>query len=256
MTSRLVAAAVAALVVLLAGPGRAPAEQIVLSFTGNANGTQAVLVNGSLKTAPVGPFGWTVDYPPDASLPSPLTTFCVELSQPAPVSPGDSAVFRVESNLAGYGPIGSKENAIRELFAENYTAAATVGGDYSKAFQIALWDLLTDGVTTNPAVDPLATGNFQIPGAGNTNALNLARGMIHGTAGDHTVSFTGTPLQGQELVVLVSPASAQDDKLGVQDHIALRPGGEVPAPAGAVLAGIGLLGLLGRARLLRRKPTA
>ena len=54
----------------------------------------------------------------------------------------------------------------------------------------------------------------------------------------------------RELVVLYTPVPPKNQLW--QNQITLRPKA-VPAPPGIVLAGIGFLGLLGRARLMRRK---
>lgn len=248
------AGVIAAVAALLAGSPRASAESVTLRFdhmTGNPSVTTSLGNN-----VPTGPFYWVENnLPPNTNFPPPTSTFCIEIGGPLP-NPG-SAVFTVQLP-ATYAPIGPADaNAVSELYGRFYDTAwdsAAFGGSTSSvAFQLALWEIVSDGTPTAGNPDELANGTFNTPALVGTSAYTTARDMLNALTGD-TSSFASR-FGDRELVTLHAPEP--DGKFDWQDQIALRPTpAVVPAPPGVVLAGIGFLGLVGRSRWLRRQPTA
>lgn len=249
MNVRLLAAAA----LFLVGTSRVQAEFVTLQFNSNPNPTATVTLNGtSMPNTLVGPFSWTeFNEPPNANFPPPTITYCIEIPGALP-SPGSTAVFGVDTNLANAPSIGGsalKANAILELYGKYYTPAMTTGGLDSRAFQLALWELIYDGPNAGDA-NSLTTGNFRAPGLSGTPG---AQSMLSNVTGANPGAFTSNAnLAGQELVALIAPAPGSSKPQDFQDQLALRPKA-VPAPPAVLLAGIGFLGLFGRMRWNRRK---
>jgi len=261
MKTRLLPACAAALVVFLAGPGRAAAEYVTLQYQGSAN--NPTVSNSLQSNAPTGPFYWTENnLPPSGLVPNPATTFCIELTagQNLPNTVGTNVVFDVQP-LANDTNIGSaKASAITELYGRYYDTAwqtpATGQSADAVAFQLALWELVYDGKPAAGNTTDLSNGTLTVPAIDSPGYTPraTAQTMLNSLNGDGS-SFTNR-FGGQELVALIAPAPGAKQVDQVQDQITMPPKGEVPAPAGVVLAGLGFLGLLGRARLTRRKTTA
>ncbi|HEY1188705.1 MAG TPA: hypothetical protein VGE74_13710 [Gemmata sp.] len=240
---------------------RASAELVTLNYQGQTtmpgNPTLGVTLNGTNYTnTSVGPFYWSQNQlPVNGNFPPPVATFCIELAanQPLP-SIGSNVVFDVVSPAAaptiGNDPL--KVAAISELYGRYFQTAwldknTFHGSVESAAFQLALWELVYDGAASKN----LATGNFLATGLG--SYTTTAQSMLDSLNGSNAFA---TNLGGYELVALLAPATTDPTKAQdqVQDQITLRPKA-VPAPPALLLAGIGGLALLGRARLTRR-PTA
>jgi len=260
MRSRLIAATAAALVTLTAStPARA--EFVTLVYDGRtANPDVSVKLNGTTYDGnanpkiSTGPFYWHQnELPPNTAFPPPTTTFCIEInpaSQPLPpTNPPTSTDFAVVP-LSGANAL-----AITELYGRfynneagvNWENKATFNGDTaSTAFQVALWELVYDTDKN------LSTGNFQ---ADNLGAVSTtAQSYLNALNGD--TSMFNSRFSNSELVELLAPAGGNKSQDNIQDQITIRPkqGGAVPAPPGAILAGIGFITLLGgRTRWLRRK---
>jgi hypothetical protein len=240
---------------------RASAELLTLNFQGETtnpgNPSVSFTLNGTSYTNfATGPFYWSQNsVPPNSNFPPPIATFCIEINnnKPLPVI-GTNTTFSV-TNLSGAPTIGNNPTEIADitqLYGLYYQTAwanqSTFHGDVnSTAFQIALWKLIYDGGTNMN----LATGNFQAANLGVYSTT--AQSMLNSLNGN-TSSFT-TRFAGDELVALVTPAPGAKTQDEVQDQIILRPK-TVPAPPAVMLAGIGVLALLGRARWTRRTPTA
>lgn len=244
---------IAALLVLV-GASQVRAEFVTLQFNGNANPSATVTLNGNtIANSPVGPFTWTeFNDPSNPNFPPPTITYCIELIGALP-SPGSSAVFGVDTNLANAPSIGTaaKANAILELYGKYYTPAMNSGGIDSRAFQLALWELIYDGPNSGNA-NSLSNGNFRAHGL---SATATAQAMLANITGTNPGAFnTNSYLQGQELVALIAPAPGSNKPQDYQDQLALRPK-PIPAPPALLLASIGIFGLMGRMRWLRRKTT-
>lgn len=244
-----------AVAALCAHVPRASAELITLNYQGQTtnpgNPTLAVTVNGTtFSNASIAPFYWTQNaVPPNQSFPPPISTYCIELSTNQPLPPvGTNTVFSVVSADSALG--SATASAVGELYARYYQTAwadqSTFHGSVdSAAFQLAMWELIYDGAGSSD----LGSGNFQASGLG--SYTTTAQDMLSSLNG--SVSFSDR-FGDSELVALLAPATTDPNKSQdqIQDQITIRPK-PVPAPPALMLAGVGVLGLLGRARWNRRK---
>ncbi|QDU24098.1 hypothetical protein [Urbifossiella limnaea] len=260
MSARLTRPFAAALVLaaFAAGAPRASAEFVFLTYNGTSGNPG---ISNNRLDAEAGPFYWTQNQlPPNSSFPPPTATFCLELNAGPPVqtlpAPGTTVEFGVFSLSKAPSPAAANANLIAELYGKYYDTAWNSSSfkssgvtDASISFQIALWELIYDGKSNN-----LTTGNFFLPDATYTAATN-AQKMLNSLTATGDASYFSKKYAGYELVALVAPASSVGGKqtMEVQDQITMRSVGAVPAPAGALLGGIGVVALIGRSRL-RRKP--
>lgn len=250
-------AAVLAVAGFLAFAPRASADLLTLNFQGQTtnpgNPTVSFTLNGtSYSNFAVGPFYWSQNsVPPNSNFPPPIATFCIEINTSKPLPPiGTNTTFQT-MNLNQAPTIGNNPTEIadiKQLYGLYYQTAwanqSTFHGDTnSVAFQLALWKLVYDGGSNLN----LSTGNFQAAGLGvySTTAQNMLNSL-----NGNTSSFDSR-FGGDQLTALVTPASGAKTTDEVQDQIILQPK-TVPAPPAVLLAGIGVLALLGRARWNRR----
>jgi hypothetical protein len=221
---RLCSAVLTAVGLLTCAP-QASAEVISLTLddsgapvTYNPNG-------GSSTTLNAGPFHWTQTVPLNTNFPTGVTTYCIDVDHF--ISEGNTYQYTAQSDLKLAPTIGNdlaKVSAINELFDRNYNSSLTSSAN-SAAFQLALWELVYDGASSKS----LSAGRIQ---ANNTQAQNMLDSL--GT------SYSNHDMAGHHLTALVSVK-------GAQDQITVTPNG-VPAPPALLLAGVGVLALLGRAR--------
>ncbi|MBP3960422.1 hypothetical protein J8F10_34785 [Gemmata sp. G18] len=244
MKLRLPVAVIAVAGFLFQSP-RASAELLTLHLDQTTSGTVSVNLGGkTISNVYPGPYHWSdVNDPPNSNFPPPIATFCIELTDTLTV--GNSYVFGV------YAPedaptIGStaKADAIRALYGNFYNPAWTdpsfKGNNESKAFQLALWELVYE---TDPT-KTVSSGNFQTGSTASTRANEMLNGLAGGLDKYNSADY--------ELVALIAPAPGAKDQTPGQDQLAVRPK-SAPAPPAALLAGIGGLILMGRARLNRRQ---
>jgi hypothetical protein len=281
MQNRLLRICVATLAVamLCAHVPRASADTISLEYLGNGNAdgngaytAGGLSVNGiSLTgtagtfTSPVGQFHW--GDPPNFPNQQIVNTFCVELTNHGTDSTpavGGTATFRVGdlSELPGLtsSPISPDQvGAIKALYGNNYDFAndrATGTGALAQnfenaAFQLALWELLYDSGNTN-----LSGGNFSL-----ANGPNDVYAPIKAEAASMLNNLNGGLAKydssGYQVVALLSPSGVKGSgETDFQNQITVQPVSApqaVPAPPALMLAGIGVIGLVGRARWNRRK---
>jgi hypothetical protein len=209
-------------------------------------------------TTPVGEFHW--GNPPFFPNQQIVNTFCAELTNHGagalpPVN--GTASFRVGdlSELHGLSStlIPTQVEAIKALYGNNYDFAndrATGTGALAQnfenaAFQLALWEILYDSNYS------LSGGNFSLddgPNDAYVGIKNEAEAML----GNLTGGLANYNASGYEVVALISPSGAKGaDNESFQDHITVQPKA-VPAPPAFMLAGVGVLALLGRARWNRK----
>ena len=261
MIARLPSARMASIaaVLLLASAPRASAESVTLYFDHSTNSSATITVNGGSPTAIVpGPYYWkTTTGPINAG--NAVTTFCAELTEFVDAS--NASTYQT-TTLAGLPTVGTqiKADYISELYGRYYDTAwnnpSFGGSTAATAFQFALWELLYDG----PSALNLGSGNFTVSDP--TAAIAAAKTMLlgngttitglTGNASAFSARFPNSTLIGltDPTAGVVSVNSLLPPKR-IQDQIALvtKP---VPAPPGAVLAGIGVLALLGRSSWRRK----
>src|SRR5437763_1662024 len=168
------------------------------------------------------------------------------------ISPGTPYTFGVRSDLTTAPTIGTqaKADAILELYGTHYNpawaAAGFAGSADSVAFQLALWELVYDG-----AGGSLTGGRFAVDPLAFPEAAT-AQTWVNGLTGNPGAFAAAFP--DSQLVALVAPADPSEAKLSTptqgQLTIIAKP---VPAPPAAVLAGLALVLLGGRARWRKRK---
>jgi hypothetical protein len=223
---------------------RASADTITLTFQHTTGATPITYsLNGSAGSAIPGPYSWTAS-PVPLGLSNPVSTFCIELTQ---TIGGGGQVYTINTDMSQSPTIGTtaKANAIEALYGNK-------SGYTDSAFQLALWELVYDGTydIANPSANFFTTGSLK---SSDTNVSN-AQALLHTTLNDISggINNFNSTYAGYELVALSSPNS--------QDQLLLMPtppkSPAVPAPPAALLAGIGLLALGGRARWTRRTPNA
>lgn len=236
-----------ALVGLVALAPPASADLLTLNYQGaSSNPAVAFTLNGTGYTNfPTGPFFWTQNaLPPNPGFPAPIATFCIEIDGTQPLPPmGANTTFSVVTPAAAptIGNNPAKIAAITELYGRFYQPAWASNANLadSAAFQVALWELVYDTGRN------LKGGDFVTADLGAVDAR--AQQMLNGLTGD-TSAFQ-TRLGGYELVALLAPGAGAKSRDEIQDQLILR---QVPAPPGAVLAGIGFVAVFARARRVRR----
>ncbi|MBY0459903.1 MAG: Cys-Gln thioester bond-forming surface protein [Gemmataceae bacterium] len=224
----------AIVVVSLCTVSSAAAETINLTFTSNGTPVTYNPNGGAATTVGGGVFGWKQGTPLNANFNTAVNTYCAELNQG--ISLNQTYTFTVERNLAAAPTVGTaaKAAAITSLFDRFYNTSLTSAANQS-AFQLALWELTVDGVANYS----LSQGQIR---ASNTTAQSWLDAVRNNTA------YTNRDLAGKSLVALVS--ATNQDQFTVVNNPTPQPA--IPAPPAVILAGIGLVGLAGRARFLRR----
>ena len=240
--------ALAAVVALLAAESRVQAETLSMIFDSTAsNTTVSYSLNGTAASTIPGPYYWNSVPPPNSGPPA-FATMCIELTQGIP---GGAVAFNVVAPSSS--PTindTAKGDALVALYGNFYNTAwndpTTANTDTSyRAFQLAIWEIVTDGAGS--AANRLTTGLFR----SNDTAAAIAQAMLTTTLNDIAggqTNFT-TRFPNEELVALVSE-SAQDQLLLRTQKTTIVS--IVPTPPGLVLAGMGLVVLLGRARWRQR----
>lgn len=245
------AAVVATLVAWLAAGSTARAETLSMIFDSAASGTTvSYTLGGNAASTIPGPYYWNSVPPPNSGPPA-FATMCIELTQGIP---GGALGFTVV-NPSTSPTINSqaKADALLALYGNFYNTAwndpTTANSDTSyRAFQLAIWEIVTDGAGS--PTNRLTTGSFQ----SSDGAAALAQAMLLSTLSNVAAGMANfaTQFPNQELVALVSDSA--------QDQLLVRPKKTtvsiVPTPPGLVLAGMGMVVLLGRARWRRLRATA
>lgn len=236
------AVAIAAIAPFALASPRASADQITLDFEGGGI-SQKIKLDGNTSTVTGGPFSWNVQSaPPNVCLEcgQTITSWCVELSQGI----GSTTTYNMLS-------INSLPNAttIMNLFGEGYKNGDPTGTS-AAAFQLALWELVFDDSPSS-----VSSGNFRYAGM-STSTKNAANSLLSQALYDtaNGIDAFGEYLSGYSLALL-------DNKYKQNQVILIPPcdppppppNNPVPAPAGALLAVLGVAALGGRAAWFRKK---
>jgi hypothetical protein len=239
-------AALACAALVLGIGSRASAESVSLAFDKSVNPAVSLSGSSSGPYTQTGPFYWhDSGIPQNGSFVNPTVTFCIQTSGALPGT-NQSAVFGVMSVSDDLG--ASKASLITELYGRYYDtawdSASFTGSAASLEFQLALWELSTDGTKD------LSGGSFTVSDALGSYKTD-AQAMLNSLNGD-TSSFASR-FGNKELIALVAPDPNGPKGQDWQDQITMRPKppSGVPAPPSVILAGVGLLGLIGRARFRR-----
>ncbi len=206
---------------------RASADTITLTLDGGGNGQ-----NGG------GPFNWTQSTPPNTA----VTTYCIDTQDYV-----RSGTFTINTNIGLAPSIAASPTAnvvakINTLF-DHFYSSSFQNATTEAAFQQALWNLIYGG-TINTST------------TAGQEAQNLLNGKMYNGQAYNGVEHD---LANASLVALVDVSGAPlGSKNRNQDQIMVvpDPAKGVPAPPAVMLAGIGVLALIGRSRWTRRTATA
>lgn len=173
-----------------------------------------------------------------SSLNSTLITYCIELTQHVSTNWKPFTLERVTTN--GVNPLSAaKESALGDLFAYTNFAIANnqFGNDMAAAFQVAIWEVITDydDVQGRSSLN-ITQGDFK---ASNTNGSPLSAAVSL-----HLEDMLDAIGNIEPLGILYGMYSS-----GTQDQIIRIPG--VPLPTAA---GLGMAGLLTVIGVRRRRP--
>ena len=249
-----VPAMVLAAAAALMGSSRAAADTITLYYDHSpTSGVSLVNITSwgqsSGTNVRSGPYYWSTDGQPINNS-NAVAAFCIEIPQGFSASNADgspsnngSTTYTASSLTAVFD--AATEKAISQLYAGYFDTAWNSptfnGTTQSTAFQLALWEIIYDGANGS-----LKTGDFRVFNQ-NLKDTNTAAGLAKSWLGSlNSAPSFDSKYAGYKLLALTNPKS--------QDQLILvPPPSAVPAPPGAVLAGIGFLGLFGRMGWLRRK---
>lgn len=198
------------------------------SLPSNGNG-----VNGG------GAFTWTQS-PINSNFSTDLTTYCIQLGVAVRDGTFTTHTDLTQAPNITTGNLGAITTLYDHFYSSSFTGANPAVSE--AAFQYALWKLVYGSSYTIPT----GTTTNQIEAAKEANYL-LAGKMYNGAVYNNVEH----DLANAYLVALVPNDTSGGTKPN-QAQILVQPKG-VPAPPAAMLAGIGVLALLGRARWNRRK---
>lgn len=243
-----------AVVAVLAGAGPARAD-VLLTYESVSPATNLQFSAGTrfFEVFPTGTMNFTAGAgAAEAGFGSTVRAYCVEILRQ--VAPAGQAVPYNVVPLTSIGAVAeSSEGATKAAYLTElwgrYAAGATTDIT-AAAFALSVFKLLYDPVASRAdfasgfirfdlAAMPLDVTDIAGPGL----AVTTASAYLASLSGD-TSHFTANPLYANaELVGL--------DSGEFQDQMTVRAAPVIPAPAGVVLLGLGMAGLLGR-RVSRR----
>lgn len=199
--------------------GKGAGQSVKMTFNGNTKTVFAGQLKHQLSNAGAG-YSW---------LNGTHLTYCTDLAQYVTSSTKNYTIEQIE-NMPGASPMGqAKADAIRALFAvaNGDQSSSTATADYATAFQLAVWEIVTDFSGSSFAMNAASftTGNFKAKKT-NNNALSS------------TIVNTASNLYNSAVLFLQNNGSSSQ-VLGIasgsyQDQLV-----QVPAPGCAALAGIG-----------------
>lgn len=181
----------------------------------------------------VGAGGFNASY--DRSGPAAPTSFvayCIDLAQTFSWNNAFNVTETNPQNLFG----AFKAEALDRLYTQHFAAATTP--TLSAAFQLAVWEIITETAASTFAALGLSTGSF-VASSGDSTARTTADGWLH--------ALGNGGLGGYTLTALVGPNN--------QDQMMATP---VPEPETymMLLAGLGLMGFVANRRKQGRTAVA
>jgi hypothetical protein len=237
---------------ILLGGALSPARAdlaLTATFTGVASPEQVTYSQNSganWNTSTAGRYTWTGTGPAIAVIGSPFSTYCIEVGQN--ISNGQTVNYMLTGNVPALprltgGPMGvNKANQLGTL--SNGLALGVLGFFTQAQMQTAVWHIVFEQTANDFNVN---TGTFQVnESVSFRNGVNSLLSYVAANWASYDPMSSST--QGN--VLGITNDSSQDQILFVNHDQYLHL---VPAPAGVVLAGLGVAGLGGFSLLRRRK---
>lgn len=230
MNTRILAVAAA----LVSAAGLANADMITVQFTGTQRGQNVRIASpGHNGNVFAGQLKHTLSNGP-AELNGAWITYCTDLAQYVSSNPAQYEVVDV-ALVPGYAPMGAdKAAAVRDLYiyAAGSQLSTTTSNDLATAFQLAVWEVITD-----------------FNAAGSNYGLSITSGAFSATRTNGNALASGITTQLNSLFAAIgNQPSSPIALLGIksanhQDQLI-----PIPAPGAAALAGLGVLCLSARRR--------
>lgn len=207
--------------------GKGSGQDVKITYNGDSKNVFAGQLNHQLSNAGAG-YSW---------LNGNHLTYCTDLAQYVTSSTKTYTIEQVES-MPGASPMGqAKADALRALFAVagGAQSAPAASNDYATAFQLAVWEIVTDYNSSSFAINAASftTGNFK---AKKTNNSALSSSVVNAATALYNSATSFLQSNGSSTELLGIASGSYQDQLV-----------RVPAPGAAALAGVGGL-LLARRR--------
>lgn len=199
--------------------GKGAGQDVKMTYNGNTSTVFAGQLKHQLSNAGAG-YSW---------LNGTHLTYCTDLAQYVTSSTKTYTIEQVE-NMPGSSPMGqAKADALRALFAvaNGAQAATSASNDYATAFQLAVWEIVTDYSGSSFAINAASftTGNFK---AKRTNNNALTSSVVNAASSLYNSAVLFLQNNGSSTQLLGIASGSYQDQLV-----------QVPAPGCAALAGIG-----------------
>jgi hypothetical protein len=231
---------IAAIAVLLAAASAANADIVNMKFTGTGIGSNVrVTYNGSTKDLFAGQLKheFTGATGTSSYINGLRNTFCSDLAQYVTSTPKPYEIVGISALPTLVTHAGDKAAALSRLYnyAGNTAIASSASADWATAFQLTVWEIVTDYVpgSVNRGL-AITTGGFKAQRTNNTPLTTSVSSLV-------SQFFAAATSESSDIAPIVGVTSGT-----AQDQIVV-----VPAPGAMALAGFG--GLLTLSRVRRAK---